>query len=199
MKICQKNNCNNEATLRSKFCEIHRSIKRTREIENQIKLEKDIEKQSLLEQERKIEKEYLEQERKLKSEQDIEYQHTIEQDRKRMEDSEYENILKLSIEQFYIDKKNNVEIEPTDGDFYSIKIKTPFGKILIRNFNIDSKIKSIRNFLDVYFNENKIDIHNYDIVFNFPYSRLSIIDDEKYIKDFSEQRKIMLHIYNHDS
>ena len=62
MRICQKNNCSYEAIPRGKFCEIHRSVKRTRdiEIENQKKLEKDIERQSI-----------LEQERKLKSEQDI--------------------------------------------------------------------------------------------------------------------------------
>ena len=188
MKFCQKNNCNNESIPQGKFCEIHRSIKKDINQYDVEKIKKDTELQS-----------YLEEERKLKNEQYIEYQNTLEQDRKRFEELEYENILKLSLEQFYIDKKTNLEIEPKDGDFYSIKIKTPSGEILTRNFSLDSKIKNIRDFLDIYFNENKIHIHNYDIIFNFPYRRLGLIDDEKYIKDFSEQKKFMIHIYNIDS
>jgi len=188
MRFCQKINCNNEAISRGKYCELHRSLKRNN--------------QFLIEQAQKLKNEqenYLEEERKLKNEQEIEFNNVMEQDRKRFEDLEYENILKLSVEQFYIDKKNNLEVEPTEGEFYTIKIKTPSGKILSRNFNIDSKIKSIRDFLDVYFNENNIDIHNYDIVFNFPVIRVSILDDEKYIKEFSNQKKFMVHIYNKDS
>ena len=113
MKFCQKNNCNNESIPQGKFCEIHRSIKKDINQYDVEKIKKDTELQS-----------YLEEERKLKNEQYIEYQNTLEQDRKRFEELEYENILKLSLEQFYIDKKTNLEIEPKDGDFYSIKIKT---------------------------------------------------------------------------
>ena len=191
MKQCQKINCFNDAIPRGKFCEVHRSkrvIKRNIE-DDRLRIEKNEHEMMM----------NLESERLLKMEQDIEYKNTMEQDRLRLEKNEYENILKMSLEQFQIDKKNTLQNEPVNGDFYSIKIKIPTGIILNRNFSLDSKIKDIRTYLDVYFYENKLDIHNYDIIFNIPFFRVTIIDEEKYIKDFSEQKKIMIHICNLDS
>jgi hypothetical protein len=205
MKTCQKMNCINKAITRGKFCEIHRTNKRNI-IPPQISEHtiNNISSQNLFEEERKQEQDIsyqnlLEEERKLKQEQDISYQNTLIQDRLRIEENEYNNILKLSLDQFYIDKKNKLQSEPINGDFYFIKIKIPNGNILSRKFNINSKIEDIRDYLDIYFYENGINIQNYNIVFTIPFKKIGIEYNNLFIKDITNQNKFIIHINNIDA
>ena len=187
MKTCQRLNCNNQAINRGKFCEIHRTNKK------QIIRDNTTVPLTTVPLRPNYNNNLIE-ERKLKQEQDIEYQNTLIQDRLRIEENEYKNILKMSLEQFYIDKKNNLQKEPTDSECYFIKIKIPNGSTLSRKFNINSKIQDIRDYLDVYFYENNLNIQNYNIVFVVPFKKLNTDYNNLFIKDITNQNKFMIHI-----
>lgn len=202
MKTCQRLNCNNQAIVRGKFCEIHRTNKKQISREN-TNTNNFITQTTITSTPStpnyNIQNNNLIEERKLKQEQDIEYQNTLMQDRLRIEENEYKNILKMSLEQFYIDKKNNLQKEPTESECYFIKIKIPNGSTLSRKFNLNSKIQDIRDYLDVYFYENKINVQNYNIVFVIPFKKLNTEYNNLFIKDITNQNKFMIHINDNDS
>jgi hypothetical protein len=159
MKLCQKINCNNFAIPRGKYCEIHRIRKRN--IGNLNTSNLSIMNTSNLETENTTD---------IIKKQDEDYNFFMQEDIKRIcelnEEKELNNILELSKQTFINDIKNKVLDEPNKDlkNFYNIQFKLPSGSNLKRKFPENIKFIDLRNFLNYYFYENKMNIINYNLV-----------------------------------
>ena len=154
MKLCQKINCNNFAIHRGKYCEIHRTKKRSNTIQsNTIQNFKEKEDTT-----------------QILKEQDEEYNFYMNEDIKRIcqinEEKELNNILELSKITFNDEIKNKVLPEPEEEskNNYHIQFKLPSGINLKRKFTEDIKFIDVRNYLNYYFYENNINIVNYNLI-----------------------------------
>jgi Rad3-related DNA helicase len=197
MKICAKNNCSNNAIQRGKYCIIHKTNKKKIIIDDEGDKKENIVSQHFL----KNNTDY-DIERILKEEQDEEYKKTMEMDIERIrlknEEDEIKNIIELSKQMYIQDKKNKIKEEPNESkDNYNFQFKLPNNNRIKRIFDKDSTLIDIRNFLDIYFYENSLNIENYDLV-TFPKIIFKKNDDKK-ISEYNLQKNILFFIHNLDS
>lgn len=187
LKVCQKENCEEPAIKRGKYCVIHRTNKiKSRTISVPVNEErntfinnydKDIElamKMSLdeLNIEKNIYNKKLEDDRQLKLEQEEEYNNIMRLDIQRVRKE------KERIEEIENKRVNVIKNDPLDTDkYFNIKFKLP-NKDVIKKFKLNSKMVNIRDFLDVYFEDNKMSILNYNLVINqTPIRKIGINDN----------------------
>ena len=168
IKICKKKDCNNTAITRGKYCNMHRTNKAKNNIlvsreETKYNDDEDIEIALKLSLETlKIEKtNKIEEDRKLKIDQEIAFDKTVKLDIERM------NKEKLKLEEIENKRSKifkNIPIEKEN--YFNIKIKLPANVTLIKKFKEDSYVSDIRDYLDVYFFDNDINIKNYILLIN---------------------------------
>ena len=233
VKICAKDNCQQQSIPRGKYCEVHRTgrkkpqtqdIERTRrQVEEEInqkqlederirlqKIEDD--RQLRLDQDR-LRLQKIEEDRQLRRDQELEYNETILKDKERMrvEEEKKENerfeeelaqIIKMSaemeIENSIEKKKKSLErlvVDENDKNNYKIKFKLKDFTFL-KQFNKNSTINDLRNFVDIYIHENNIKIQNYDLVTNFPKEILSDLELE--LSNTKLSKNCILYIENLD-
>lgn len=189
-KICKKNNCANEAIPRGKYCELHKTTRtnkinrpletRSLRIEEEKKdsYDRDLElaiKNSLegLKGIENIKKNQFDEDRKLRLEQDKEYQEAIKLDTERLLKQKYE------LEQIDLKRLNILENNPIEKEnYFTIKIKLPNNITLLKKFKEESRVKDVRDYLDVYFFDNKIKINNYVLVIN-NLTKVKITENDK--------------------
>jgi hypothetical protein len=83
--------------------------------------------------------------------------------------------------------------------YFNIKIKLS-NQTLIKKFSNKCKIKDIRDYLDVYFDDNKINIKNYNLVINqSPIIKLSISDNNLNISALNLPNNFILFLENLDA
>ena len=116
------------------------------------------------------------------------------------EENELNNILELSKKTFISDIKNKVLDEPNKDlkNFYNIQFKLPSGSNLKRKIPENIKFEDIRNFLDYYFYENKININNYNLVL-FPNRFFTIENNYDLLNDYNIPNIITFFIQDCDS
>ena len=214
LKVCFKKNCNDPASARGKYCENHRTNKPKIKpiIGNNILMgeeiipiiennyEEDINlalKLSLetLNIEKKHVKEKFEEDRQLRIDQEYEFNETMKLDIERLEKDN------KRAEEIENKRLNSIKSEPTDDkeEYFNIKIKLS-NRSLIRKFKYHSKIKDIRDYLDVYFEDNKINIKNYNLVINQSSLRkLLIIDNNLTISSLKLSNNFILFLENLDA
>ena len=172
IKICKKKDCNNTAIARGKYCNIHRTNKVKNNIpvlmeetkqETKYNNDEDIELALKLSLETlKIEKiNKIEEDRKLKIDQESAFNETVKLDIERM------NRKKVEVEELENKRINISKNNPTEKEnYFNIKIKLPSNKALIKKFKEESYVRDIRDYLDVYFFDNNINIKNYILLIN---------------------------------
>lgn len=189
MKRCQKIYCDLPSIPRGKYCEIHRSVRRRIA--------------PIFEEPERIHKEDTQRivnDRLIREEQEDEYKETVRLDRENFEKIEYEKILEISRTQYFNDKKMFLLPEPEHGeDFFNIRIKLPNNTTITRKFSIISKIKDIRDYIEVYFYENGINIVNYILVSNFPHNKFTEKDSEVEITSLGFPKNFILYLQDLDS
>jgi hypothetical protein len=190
LKVCQKKNCYDKAIHRGKYCENHRTNKPKIKPNNNILIEEEKKEELLpyninnydedinlalklsletLNNERENIK--IKEDRELRIEQEYEFNEAMRMDKEKIENKRR---LIEEIENKRINIKKN---EPEDSEeYFNIKIKLS-NITLIRKFKFSSKIKDIRDYLDVYFEDNNINITNYNLVINQSPIRKLLIDD----------------------
>jgi len=221
MKICGKNDCQNIAIHKGKYCTVHRTNKKKIVDKEDVKKaiidkedKEDVKKVIIDKEENRIlfedicnlPKEYknidYDMDRLLMQEQDEEYKLTMDKDIERIILKNEEKDIKEAIElskKLYIDaKKNKIKKEPEKSvDVYNLHFKLPNNIRLKRYFHRDSTIDDIRNFLDIYFYDNNLQIENYELI-TFP----KIIfkkEDNKKLYEYNLEKSILFYIYNLDS
>jgi hypothetical protein len=169
IKICKKKDCNNTAIARGKYCNIHRTNKAKnnipilREETKYNNVDEDIEIALKLSLETlKIEKtNKIEEDRKLKIDQESAFDETVKLDIERM------NRKKVEVEELENKRINISKNNPTEKEnYFNIKIKLPSNKALIKKFKEECYVRDIRDYLDVYFFDNNINIKNYILLIN---------------------------------
>jgi hypothetical protein len=211
MKICLKDNCYKESIPRGKYCTEHCTVKKkleklVKEI-NKDKIEKDEIKEKITKEEKNYNQNEIKkindlfEERKLKSEQDEEYQMSLIADRERInkqnEENELKEILELSKKSFIEEKRSKILEEP-ECDYYTIQFKLPSGTNIKRKFSRNCKFSHLRNYLDIYFYDNNLDIINYDLII-FPKITFTIENNNDNIENYNFPKNLTFFIYNLDS
>ena len=183
MRICLKEDCGNPSIPRGKFCEMHRTNKRT-----PIPV--------VIDQERILE------DRLLRDEQKEEYDRTVIEDERRMREIQEEKELELAIEMSrkmeIDDKRRKIGDEPL-CEYFNVQFFFPSGRRVRRKFSDNSTLSDVRNFIDIYLVDNKIKIENYDLVYNFPYRKFTSIDNECTLNSVFTEKSFSLYIENLDS
>lgn len=225
MKICKKDNCNDIAIPRGKYCEKHKTGKRNNIRSNPIRVDNytsgitnsisnhNIDSRNLFTTENNYnfeQKEKLrienEENRKIIQEQEIEYQKTLILDRERLRLKEEENelcqILKMSELTFNDEKRKKIKDEPLVDNYYLIQFNIPNGKKIKRRFSRLSIIQDVKNYLDIYFIDNKIQIKNYDLCYYSSANFNQIItkeSDMEILKNLFDSNNFALFIINNDA
>ena len=200
-RLCQKPYCELPSIPRGKYCEIHRIKKKNKrniDLEqnfNTLRIREEIDIERKLLEKQKI----LEEERIIRQEQEEAYKNALEADRKRLEETEYENILKLSKDKYFEDLKNKLLTRDIGEEYYNIKIQFPAGLHINNKFSIDSIINDIREYIDLYIYENNINIINYDLILNYPYKKFTTDDRDLQIKKISNVKNFILYLSNLDA
>jgi hypothetical protein len=198
MRTCQKINCELPSISRGKYCEKHRTNKKKPPIER-IRTEteqKSEETHQKVEHEKQLK---LDEDRIIRSEQDKEYEETVRADQERLDQIEYNKVLEMSINEYFLNKKASLGPENIDGVFYNIKIQLPNGLKITRKFKKDCSIGDIRDYIDVYFFENKINIPNYELIINFPYQKFTKDDCNIELQTLEVPKMLMLFLSNLDA
>lgn len=208
MKTCSKNDCLNLAISRGKYCEEHRSRKKKSivELREERLLKEEYKDMSPINMSHfrsyvttdfisKNERKIIE-DRELKMEQELEYEKTIieDQQQQRLKDEEKElfQIIEIS-KQFSIEeKKNKILPESVDEDCLNLKFKLPNGNDIKRKFNKTATINDIRNYLDIYFIDNKLKIENYNLILQYPRKKFTIKDYEIEINTITPEKSFIM-------
>ena len=205
-RLCQKPYCELPSIPRGKYCEIHRIKKRTKRSDSDTEINfnnlRISEERKELESFRKQEeKEKLEEDRKLRREQEEEFQKTMEADRERLEQLEYEKILKLSEDKYFEDLKEKISLNTTclGSDFYNIKIQMPNGTKINGKFSIKSTVQDVREYINLYIYENNIRISNYDLILNFPHRKITVEEKDLNIQSLSKAKNFILYLSDLDA
>ena len=217
LKVCQKKNCYDTAIHRGKYCENHRTNKSKIKPNNNILIEEE-KKEELLpyninnydedinlalklsletlndEREHNINNKKIKEDRELRIEQEYEFNEAMRMDKEKIENK------RRLIEDIEIKRINIQKNEPGDSDeYFNIKIKLS-NTTLIRKFKVNSNIKDIRDYLDVYFQDNNINIRNYNLVINqSPIRKLLIDDNDISISSLKLSHSFILFLENLDS
>ena len=200
-KFCKKDNCIQPPIPRGKYCEQHRSCKKLRSPPPSY--QNEVISQQLNNEEERLR---LEEDRLLRQEQEREYNETLLLDKKKFEN---ERLLKeqqienerLRIDELKIKRLKVVDSEQSNNDteYFTIKIKLP-RQTLIRKFKSTSTVKDIREYLDIYFEDNKINIQNYNLVLNqSPIRKLSVNDIGVAVSTLSSYNNFLLFVDNLDA
>ena len=205
-RLCQKPYCELPSIPRGKYSEIHRIKKRTKRSDSDTEINfnnlRISEERKELESFRKQEeKEKLEEDRKLRREQEEEFQKTMEADRERLEQLEYEKILKLSEDKNFEDLKEKISLNTTclGSDFYNIKIQMPNGTKINGKFSIKSTVQDVREYINLYIYENNIRISNYDLILNFPHRKITVEEKDLNIQSLSKAKNFILYLSDLDA
>jgi hypothetical protein len=217
LKVCQKKNCYNASIHRGKYCENHRTNKSKIKPINNILIEEE-KKEELLpyninnynedinlalklsletlkdERDHIINNKKIKEDRELRIEQEYEFNEAMRMDKEKIENK------RRLIEEIEIKRINTEKNETGDSDeYFNIKIKLS-NTSLIRKFKVNSNIKDIRDYLDVYFQDNNINIRNYNLVINqSPIRKLLIDDNDISISSLKLSHSFILFLENLDS
>ena len=200
-KECGKEDCYELSIRRGKYCELHKTNSKKKKINS---YEQDIE--DALRLSLHIDKKKIAEDRQIMLEQEREYNETLLLDKKKFEN---ERLLKeqqienerLRIDELKIKRLKVVDSEPSNNDteYFTIKIKLP-RQTLIRKFKSTSTVKDIREYLDIYFEDNKINIQNYNLVLNqSPIRKLSVNDIGVAVSTLSSYNNFLLFVDNLDA
>lgn len=215
IKVCQKKNCYEPSISRGKYCEQHRTNKAKIKPNNNIlnheekKEEEELEpvhintydedinlalKLSLEISYNEKQGEKIKEDRELRMEQDYEFNEAVKIDK------EKNNKKRIRIEEIENKRINVKENEPIESEkYFNIKIKLS-NITLTKKFKINSKLKDIRDYLDVYFEDNNININNYNLVINkTPLRRLLIDDNNILIESLKLSNSFILFLENLDA
>lgn len=198
-KKCQKPYCEMNAIKRGKYCDIHRTNKKVKKTEVNLDLANIRIQDDVKVAEDLLRKETLEFDRVLKTEQDEEYEKTMEADRIRLDNIEIEKAIKASKDKYFEDVKNRLDNEVIPKEFYNIKIQFPNGTKIHRKFNIESTIRNIREYIDVYLYESNSKTVNYELVLNFLNKKFTCKDIDLYIKDISSVKTFIMYLSDLDA
>ena len=115
-------------------------------------------------------------------------------------DKEKNNKKRIRIEEIENKRINVKENEPIESEkYFNIKIKLS-NITLTKKFKINSKLKDIRDYLDVYFEDNNININNYNLVINqSPIRKLLIYDNDITIESLKLSNSFILFLENLDA
>ena len=218
IKVCQKKNCYEPAISRGKYCVQHRTnkpkIKRNNNILNQeekkeelipvninnnydeyINLELKLSLYKLNnEREQVINKEKIKEDRELRIEQEYEFNEAMRMDKENY-DKKRRRIDDIENKRINLNKSEPLE----DEKYFNIKIKLS-NLTLMRKFKYNSSIKNIRDYLDVYFEDNNININNYNLVINqSPIRKLLIYDNDITIESLKLSNSFILFLENLDA
>jgi hypothetical protein len=209
LKVCQKENCREPAIKRGKYCVTHRTNKTNIPKKNQNipvnekknifknNYDEDIELALKISLEELSLKKYndkkLEDDRNLKLEQEEEYNNIMRMDLERIRKE------KERIEDIETKRVNVIKNEPLDDvKYFNIKFKLS-NKDVLKKFKLNSTVKDIRDFLDVYFEDNKINIINYNLVVNqTPIRKITIDENHMVISSLNLTNNFILFLENLD-
>lgn len=184
MKFCSKEDCDEIAIPRGKYCEKHRTTKKKNEISD---FDKAINLSKMTYQNEKKEKEHLEINRLLIEEQDREYEEAKKKDEERI------NRIKIQ-EDIINNKRKKISSIELNKDHYKIKIKLQSGNIILK-CNKDNNISYIKDYLDVYFYDNKIKMENYNLILPTKDGKLVVNENEK-LEELNVPNNFLLYIEN---
>ena len=216
IKVCQKKNCYEPSISRGKYCEQHRTnkakIKPTNNILNHEEKKEEIIpvninnydedinialKLSLetLNNERQymknINQEKINEDRELRREQEYEFNEAMRMDKEKYE-KKTRRIEEIEIKRIIIKENEPIESEK----YFNIKIKLP-NITLTRKFKFNAILKDIRDYLDVYFEDNNINIKIYNLVINqSPLRKLLIEDNNILIESLKLSNSFILFLEN---
>ena len=185
VRICKTESCAEICEYKKQYCTLHRRNYRRRTDDQ---LRNNIFQTHVSETQIKLDRELREQ-------QELEFQETQLLDMQRINErndalffeKEIEDAIQRSIECEKNERKS--KIQDTDSidisNCIKIKFKIPNSQFINQNFLNESTFQDLRNFLDFYFFENKIDVGSYNIVSNFP---------KKVFSDDFNTSKILDHI-----
>ena len=211
IKVCQKKNCYEPSISRGKYCEQHRTNKAKIKPNNNI-LNHEEKKEELipvninnydedinialklsletLNNERQymknINQEKINEDRELRREQEYEFNEAMRMDKENHE---------IEIKRIIIKENEPIESEK----YFNIKIKLP-NITLRRKFKFNANLKDIRDYLDVYFEDNNINIKTYNLVINqSPLRKLLIEDNNILIESLKLSNSFILFLENLDA
>ena len=138
----------------------------------------------------------------VKDKQDEEYKKTMIMDMERMrlkdEQDEIKNVIEISKKMYIEEKRNRIKEEPEESkENYIFQFKLPNNNRIKRIFHNTSSLLDVRNFLDVYFYDNKITIENYDLII-FP-KKVFNIDNLNKINEYNFEKNTLFFIHDLDS
>jgi hypothetical protein len=201
IRICHKRECSNESIPRGKYCELHRTNKKRKDI-----IIRNFEEEDNYFEEHKRDKEEknkkLEEDRLIIKQQEEEYRETERLDKENMEKIDILKAIQDSKDYFIKEKRESILKEPDikEEEIYFFKIKLPNGKSILRRFLKDSNLQNIRDYLDIYFYDNNIKIESYNLVLDFPKIIFTDTKDTNNLKlkDVINKKNIILYIENLD-
>lgn len=201
MKICAKNDCQNIAIHRGKYCNNHRTNKKKIIIDDESKEEFKQVFEPIYNTQKNLDINY-DIERMLKEEQEDEYSKAMNMDIQRMilqnEEKHIKDTIELSKKMFIEEKKSKIKGEPEESkENYIFQFKLPNNSRIKRIFHNNSTMLDIRNFLDVYFYENQIKIENYDLI-TFP-KKIFNKDENNKLSEYNFEKNILFYIHDLDS
>ena len=195
MKFCKREDCDEVAIPRGKYCEKHRTTKKRNVIENELSdFDKAINLSKMTYQNEEKEREKLDKvikeleiNRLIIEEQDREYEEAKKKDQER--------INKIKIQEDNINNKrkkiNSIEL---NKEHYKIKIKLQSGDIILK-CNKNQDILYIKDYLDVYFYDNKLKIENYNLILPTKEGKLILKENEK-LEELDLPNNFLLYIEN---
>jgi hypothetical protein len=201
VRICKSEGCEEICEYKKQYCLMHRRNYRQRaggELRNNIVTPHVFETQNTISQEQ------IKIDRELRHQQELEFQETQRLDMQKIQETnealffekEIEDAIKLSIETEKNERKSKLQdIDSIDiSNCLKIKFKIPNSQFVNRNFHNESTFEDLRNFLDFYFFENKIEVESYNIVSNFPKKVFSTDFNTSKIIDHISLKNIVLYI-----
>lgn len=220
MKFCKRDNCDEIAIPRGKYCEKHKTGNRNRNRNNlsninprlysNVNIQSNIDHfQEEFERKEKIRIEKIrienEENRKIIQEQEIEYQKTVLMDQERIrlkeEDDELQKILQISELTFNDEKRKKIPVEPEDN-YFLIQFNIPNGKKIKRKFSKTSSVQDLKNYLDIYFIDTNLEIKNYNLCYYSSANCKQIIDcisNNEILENIFNSKNFALFIINNDA
>ena len=141
-----------------------------------------------------INQEKINEDRELRREQEYEFNEAMRMDKEKYE-KKTRRIEEIEIKRIIIKENEPIESEK----YFNIKIKLP-NITLRRKFKFNANLKDIRDYLDVYFEDNNINIKTYNLVINqSPLRKLLIEDNNILIESLKLSNSFILFLENLDA
>ena len=174
--------------------------------------------QAVVDQQNQVRLESLQRDQ-MRNEQDREYEEALEADRRRAEEAKAKEAAEreaaeaqeleaavelsrqLSHESDVQRKKDRLVEEPPAGpDSTNLRINLPAGGRLQRRFPRTAPVQAVRDFIDVTFSDQGVDIVNYNLTSNFPRCTFEAGDDsKKSLEEAGLHPQAVLFVQNLDS